>query len=128
MAEVITGKTQTRRRPKGSGSVQERSPGKCRIRVFIGTDPLTGKPRQAQRVVEAKSVTQAQKQLEALKKELVDAGQDEITATLRTVIEEYFRHSETRGRSPKPLHEGRRIARSEEHTSELQSRQYLVCR
>jgi integrase len=110
MAEVITGKTQTRRRPKGSGSVQERSPGKYRLRVFIGTDPLTGKPRQVQRVVEAKNVTQAQKQLEALKKELVDAGQDETTATLRTVIEEYFRHSETRGRSPKTLHEGRRIA------------------
>src|SRR3712207_8514802 len=38
---------------------------------------------------------------------------------------------ERAGRSFDPLvveHEGRPAARSEEHTSELQSRQYLVCR
>src|SRR3712207_7298478 len=29
---------------------------------------------------------------------------------------------------PAPLHDGRVDLRSEEHTSELQSRQYLVCR
>src|SRR3712207_7475387 len=28
----------------------------------------------------------------------------------------------------RPRHPGRRLLRSEEHTSELQSRQYLVCR
>src|SRR3712207_9069946 len=31
-------------------------------------------------------------------------------------------------RSPRPRRHKRRSARSEEHTSELQSRQYLVCR
>src|SRR3712207_7276481 len=29
---------------------------------------------------------------------------------------------------PNPMLSGRKMARSEEHTSELQSRQYLVCR
>ena len=55
MTEVITGKTQTWRRPKGSGSVQGWPQGKSRIRIriFIRTDPLTGKPRgQLQRIVE----------------------------------------------------------------------------
>src|SRR3712207_8543647 len=33
-----------------------------------------------------------------------------------------------RGRRPRRVDQDRRDARSEEHTSELQSRQYLVCR
>lgn len=86
------------------------SPGKYRIRIFVGTDPVTGKPRQVQRIVEAKNVTEAHKKLEALKKELGEAGRNETTVTLRSVIDEYFKHSESRGRAPKTLHEGRRIA------------------
>lgn len=31
------------------GTKQERSPGVWRLRVFIGTDPVTGNPRQATR-------------------------------------------------------------------------------
>src|SRR3712207_6880254 len=36
-------------------------------------------------------------------------------------------HLGGRGR-PQPVHDEPAVARSEEHTSELQSRQYLVCR
>src|SRR5438445_10054497 len=39
------------------------------------------------------------------------------------------RHQPRRPRAPLPLHPpARHVERSEEHTSELQSRQYLVCR
>jgi hypothetical protein len=44
-----------RRRPKGTGSVRELAPGKYRLRVFVGTDPVTGSPRQITRVVRAKT-------------------------------------------------------------------------
>src|SRR5258707_5930146 len=33
-----------------------------------------------------------------------------------------------RNQAPSPARKARRLGRSEEHTSELQSRQYLVCR
>jgi integrase len=39
------------RRPKGSGSVTEVKPGVWRVRVFAGTDPATGHPRQIERTV-----------------------------------------------------------------------------
>ena len=55
-----------RRRPKGTGSVQELAPGKYRLRVFIGSDPVTGSPRQVTRVVQAKTQRQAQKLLDRL--------------------------------------------------------------
>jgi integrase len=110
MAEAIAAKAQARRRTKGSGSVQEWSPGKYRIRLFVGTDPLTGHPRQIQRIVQAKNATQARTQLDLLKKEFADVAHVDTSATVQTVIEEYFRHSESRGRAPKTLHEGRRIA------------------
>jgi hypothetical protein len=35
-----------RRRPKGSGSIQQIAPAKYRLRVFVGTGPVTGSPRQ----------------------------------------------------------------------------------
>ncbi|HVC71273.1 MAG TPA: site-specific integrase [Acidimicrobiales bacterium] len=99
-----------RRRPKGTGSVQELAPGKYRLRVFVGTDPVTGSPRQITRVVRAKTQRQAQKLLDMLREEVAVVDPTGSTATVRTVVEEWLAHSEVRGRAPKTLHEARRSA------------------
>jgi integrase len=99
-----------RRRPKGSGSIQQIAPAKYRLRVFVGTDPVTGSPRQITRTVQAKTRREAQQILDSLRDDVVDAEPTGTTATVRTVINEWLTHSEARGRSPKTLHEARRSA------------------
>src|SRR5687768_18484324 len=47
---------------------------------------------------------------------------------LHFVRADQVRHDEHRGWDALPLEDGKRIRRSEEHTSELQSRLHLVCR
>ena len=101
---------QARRRPKGTGSVRERSAGKWQLRVFVGTDPVTGAPKQLTKTVEARNRSAAQTALNQWSAELDGVGEVGPTATLRTVINEWLRHSEARGRSPKTLHEARRSA------------------
>jgi len=77
-----------RRRPKGTGSVQELAPGKYRLRVFVGTDPVTGSPRQITPVVQAKTQRQAQKLLDKSREEVTIADPTGSTATVGTLVEE----------------------------------------
>jgi integrase len=103
--------TRPARRPKGTGSVQQRGPRTWRLRVFVGTDPVTGHPRQLTKTVEAKNQTEAQAALWAWQKELDDTrGAADSTATVRSLVEEWLRHSEARGRAPRTLHDARRSA------------------
>lgn len=86
-------------RAKGSGSLRERAPGIYRLRVYVGRDPLTGKPRQASRDVEAKNVTQARKMLaefvEEQKGAVLGSG-----ASVATVMEQYMKRLDALRRSP----------------------------
>ena len=79
--------------------------------MFVGTDPVTGHPRQLTRTVGAKYQTEARAALRHGEKErttAVDATGS--TATVRTVVEEWLRHSQARGRAPRTLHDARRSA------------------
>ncbi len=86
------------------------APGKYRLRVFVGTDPVTGSPRQITRTVWAKTQRQAQHILDALRDDVATAEPNGNTATVRSLIEEWLEHSKARGRAPKTLHEARRSA------------------
>ncbi len=103
--------TRPSRRPKGTGSVQQRGPRTWRLRVFVGTDPVTGHPRQRTKTVEAKNQTEARAALRAWQKELDDNRvATDSSATVRSLVEEWLRHSEARGRAPRTLHDARRSA------------------
>jgi integrase len=101
------------RRPKGTGTVRQRGPGKWQLRVFTGVDPVTGHPRQLSKTVDARNQTEAQRKLRSWQKELDEAPVEataDSTATVRTLIDEWLRHSEVRGRAPRTLHDARRSA------------------
>jgi len=89
--------------------VRERAPGRWQIRAFAGNDPLTGKPRLVERTVDAANKTQAQVQLRELQASQA-RKQLGTSASVRTVVNEWIRHSETRGRSPRTIHEARASA------------------
>jgi hypothetical protein len=50
----VESKTKSSRRPKATGTIQQRGQAKWRLRVFAGTDPVTGNPRQLSKTVEAR--------------------------------------------------------------------------
>jgi integrase len=106
---VTTGGNTGRRRPYGTGSVQDLGSGKFRLRVFAGTDPVTGHPLQISRVVRAKTKGQAQKLLDEFRSEVGTEPEYGPGATVATALSEWMKHCEARGRSPRTLHEGRRI-------------------
>jgi len=110
----VDDKTKTSRRPKATGTIEQRGPGKWRFRVFVGTDPVTGNPRQLSKTVEARNLTEAQRKLRTWQQELEEiaaAEEPESQAiTVRTLIDEWLRHSQTRGRAPRTLHDARRSA------------------
>jgi hypothetical protein len=60
---IIEAMTSQKRRTKGTGSVRKRGPGRWQLRAFVGTDPLTGKPRLIDKTVLATSETDARRQL-----------------------------------------------------------------
>jgi hypothetical protein len=81
------------------------APGKYRLRVFVGTDPVTGSPRQITLTVQAKAQRQPQQILDALRDDVATAEPTGSMATVRSLIEEWLEHSKARGRAPKTLHE-----------------------
>jgi len=87
----------------------EVAPGRWRIRAFVGTDQDTGRPRQIERVVNARTKKAAQALLDELRSSAVAMPTTGSGASVRAVIEEYLRHLETRGRAPRTIHENRRI-------------------
>ena len=63
--------------------------------------------------VDARNQTEAQRKLRAWQKELDEAPAEaslDSSATVRTLIDEWLRHSEARGRAPRTLHDARRSA------------------
>jgi hypothetical protein len=77
--------------------------------MYAGEDPLTNKPRMHEKTVEALNKTRAQELLGDYQSEIEKTGTIGTSATLALVLSEWLRHSESRGRSPRPIHEARRI-------------------
>ena len=88
MPRAENGRGQDRRRPKGSGSIQEVAQGTYRLRVFVGTDPVTESRRQITRTVQAKTQHQARQIFDSLRDDVATAEPTGSTATGRTLIEE----------------------------------------
>jgi integrase len=65
----------------GDGSVKEIAPGKWRLRVYLGRDPVTGRPVQKSRTVEGNK-TEAKKALKAM---VAEADAEKIEPTTLTV-------------------------------------------
>ncbi len=82
-----------RRRPKGTGSLQRLDRGRYRLRVFVGTDPVTGHPRQVARTVQAKNQTEARTMLERLRAKVAAVEPSGSTATVRTLVQEWLAHA-----------------------------------
>lgn len=95
------------RRPVGSGTLRERKPGTWELRVFVGRDPVTGRPRQASRTVRATSKT-VNRELAKFIVDLGDRAHPATNATVAQVLEEWLRHAAARGRAPRTIHEARR--------------------
>jgi len=86
-------------RPAGSG--------KWQLRVFVGRDPVTGRPRPATQTVDAKSRKQAQAKLNTFISECAAKSKPGTSATVEVILAEWLQHSEARGRSPKTIHEAK---------------------
>ena len=96
-------------RVQGRSSSEARACGS--LRVFAGSDPVTGNPRQRTKTVEAENQTEARAALRAWQKELDDNRvASDSSATVRSLVDEWLRHSEARGRAPRTLHDARRSA------------------
>lgn len=86
------------RRPKGSGSVKEVKPGVWRVRVFVGSDPITRKPRQVERTVRG-----GRRKAEAVAHELASEVQSgarsvAIQGTVAYLFSEWTAHLQSVGR------------------------------
>ena len=98
------------RRQQGSGSITwlDDARTRARLRVFTGTDPATGMPRQVSRTVTVKGPREANKALETFKAEVAAGVHGGSSSTVAQLLEEWLRHSKARGRAPRTLHEARR--------------------
>ena len=94
--------------------MREKAPGRWELRVFLGKDPITGKPKQISRVYTAPrrepgaGRREAAKQLAALVAEVERGGLGGSAATFGVLLDEWTAHGERMGWSPKTLHEYRR--------------------
>ena len=97
-----------------AGTIRERSPGHWQIRVFVGRDPVTGKPKQVSRsyVADRKEPGAGKRAAERKLASLVAAVErgeyGGSKATLGALLNEWLDHSDRMGRSPKTLHEYKR--------------------
>jgi len=111
MSSGVEDTTKASRRPKGTGTVRQRGKGKWQLQVFVGTDTETGRPCQVSRFVTARNKTEAQRKLRQWPEELADSEpMGAGNAAVRSLIEEWLRHSAARGRAPRTLHDARRSA------------------
>jgi integrase len=94
--------------------MREKAPGRWELRVFLGKDPVTGKPKQFSRIYTAPrreagaGKREAAKQLATLVAEVERGEHGGTAATFGVLLDEWTAHGERMGRSPKTLHEYRR--------------------
>ena len=98
------------------GTIREREPGVWEVRVFVGRDPVTKRPRQVSRIVRAprtktgrppKAATDMEHELEAQAARGKFARTGRAT-TVGQLLDRYLDHLEVQGLSPKTLHNYRR--------------------
>src|ERR1035437_4136498 len=96
------------------GTIRDRAPGSWQLRVYVGDDPLTGKPRQVSRTYTAPrqepgaGKREASKQLAKLVAEVERGEHGGTASTFGLLLDEWTAHGERMGRSPKTLFEYRR--------------------
>jgi len=96
------------RRPRGTGSLRQIAGGRWRLRVSIGVDPVTRRPRQVERVIKASTQRAAQRELDRLREEVrASPPATRDNRTVRSLLEHYLAHLEARGRSPRTIHAAR---------------------
>lgn len=89
------------RRGRGEGTYQARGKGVYRLRVYVGRDPITGRPRQASRTVKAANDTEARK---ALRRFVGDVEQGRVakvgpSATVGDLLQAWLAHLASEGRA-----------------------------
>lgn len=72
-------------------------------------DSISGRPRQVQRTVEARTSTEAQARVAELQRDVATGKVSRSTATVDELLAEYVRHLGSRGRVPTTIHEAERI-------------------
>ena len=87
------------RRPKGTGSVRETRTGVWRVRVYVGPDPITKKPRQIERTIRGtKGAAEAERR--RLEREVSEGKHGGTTGTLGELLDTWMEHLERIGRRP----------------------------
>lgn len=90
------------------GSKRQRSPRKWQLRVYVGTDPQTGAPRQVSRSFAGNS-RDADKALRELIAEVESGFHTPSTLTVSRHLDDWLAHLAKVGRSPATLREYRRM-------------------
>lgn len=93
----------TRRSP-GSGTIRERGKGVYQLRVYVGADPLTGRPRQRTRTVRVRTKSEANKALASFVAETARDRPAPEDRTVGWVLEQWSRQQEVRGWAPTTAH------------------------
>jgi len=95
--------------------MREKAPGRWELRVFIGRDAVTGRPKQLSRVYTAPrrapgaGKREAAKQLATLVAEVERGQHGGSSSTLGALLDEFIAHIERMGRSPTTLYGYRRL-------------------
>lgn len=102
-----------------AGTIRERSPGRWELRAYVGSDPVTSKPKQVTRTYVSPrrepgaGKREASKHLSQLVAEVERGAHGDTKATFGALLDEWLAHGQRLGRSPKTLHEYRsKIERS----------------
>ena len=94
------------RRSYGTGSLVESKPGTWRLRVFVGTSPVTGKPMQISRTVHTKTrggKAEAQREMAKFIAEVEQGHHKGRDATFGRLLAEWMTHLEHQGKAPSTL-------------------------
>jgi hypothetical protein len=85
--------------PPGTGSVRETTTGVWRLRVYVGPDPITQKPRQVERTVPG-TESAAEAQRRRLEREVSEGKHLGVKGTVADLLEAWLQHLERIGRPP----------------------------
>lgn len=81
-----------KRRGRGEGTVEHRGGDRYRLRVYIGRDPVTGRPRQMSRTVRARTKTEALRELRRLASDAEEERNLASEASVAHLLTEYQKH------------------------------------
>lgn len=79
----------TKRRGRGEGTVERRGPDRWRLRIYVGRDPATGRPRQMSKTVKAANKTAALQAMRAFALEAADERSRASEASVARLLDEW---------------------------------------